>query len=46
VYTNTIPVGTGYTVKGTKSGFTGQLTGQTIAAGTNTFEVTIAGTSC
>ncbi len=46
VYTNTVPVGTGYTVKGTKSGFNQQLTNQTIAAGTNNFTVTIAGTPC
>jgi type II secretory pathway pseudopilin PulG len=45
-YTNTIPVGTGYTVKGTKSGFSGQLTSQTIAAGTNPFTITIPGTPC
>jgi hypothetical protein len=47
-FTGTIPVGTGYTVKGTKGSATGTLTSRTISAppATNTFTVTVPGSVC
>ena len=46
VYAGTVPVGSSYTVRGTYGTHSGQLVTQSIAAGTNTFVVTLGSGTC